>query len=356
MHLFSELKIRDITLRNRIVVSPMCQYSSVDGLANDWHFVHLGSRAVGGGALVFTEAAAVEARGRISPDDLGLYEDTQVEPLQRITAFIKEHGAAPGIQLAHAGRKASTAAPWKGGGPVAEAEGGWQPIIGPSPIAFDEGYQTPAEMDAATIRDVVNAFGTAASRALDAGFEVIEIHGAHGYLLHEFLSPLSNHRTDGYGGDCAGRTRILRDVVETIRRHWPERYPLFARFSVTDWVEGGWDVEQSVELARQLKPLGVDVIDCSSGGAVPRATIPLGPGYQTAAAATIKRETGIMTGAVGLITAPQQADHIIRTGQADVVLLARELLRDPYWPCRAARELGQKIPAPPQYERAWPRH
>jgi 2,4-dienoyl-CoA reductase-like NADH-dependent reductase (Old Yellow Enzyme family) len=333
----------------------MCQYSSVDGFANEWHFVHLGSRAVGGAGLVFTEAAAVEARGRISPQDLGIYRDAHIEPLQRITRFVHEHGAAAGIQLAHAGRKASTARPWEGGKPLSEAEGGWRPIAAPSALPFDEGYPTPEALDAAGIREVVGAFGRAAERALEAGFRVIEIHAAHGYLLHEFLSPLSNHRTDAYGGEFNNRTRIVREVVTAIRQHWPERCPLFARLSVTDWVEGGWDVEQSIELARQLQPLGVDLIDCSSGGAVPGAKIPVGPGYQTGFAEQIRREAGMLTGAVGMITAPAQADTLIRTGQADLVLLARELLRDPNWPLRAARELHQEIPAPPQYARAWPR-
>jgi 2,4-dienoyl-CoA reductase-like NADH-dependent reductase (Old Yellow Enzyme family) len=340
---------------NRIAVSPMCQYSSGNGFANEWHFVHLGSRAVGGAGFVFTEAAAVEARGRISPQDLGIYHDAHVEPLQRITRFIHEHGAVAGIQLAHAGRKASTARPWEGGKSLSEAEGGWRPILAPSALPFDEEYPTPEALDEAGIREVVAAFGRAAERALEAGFQVIEIHAAHGYLLHEFLSPLSNHRADAYGGEFNNRTRALREVVTAIRQRWPERYPLFARLSVTDWVEGGWDIEQSIELARQLQPLGVDLIDCSSGGAAPGAKIPVGAGYQTEFAARIRREAGVLTGAVGMITAPAQADTILRTGQADLVLLARELLRDPYWPRRAARELHQEIPAPPQYARAWAR-
>ena len=333
----------------------MCQYSSEDGLANDWHLLHLGSRAVGGSGLVFTEAAAVEARGRISPQDLGLYNEAHVEPLARINALIVEHGAAPGIQLAHAGRKASTARPWDGGKPVPPEQGGWHPVVGPSAVPFDAGYQTPEALDEAGIRHIVEAFAAAAERSVRAGFEVVEIHGAHGYLLHEFFSPLSNQRTDGYGGSFVNRTRLLREVVEAVRRHWPERFPLFVRLSCSDWTEDGWDIEQTVELSRMLQPLGVDLVDCSSGGNVPNAEIPVGAGYQTPFAERIKRETGLMTGAVGMITSPQQADHIIRTGQADVVLLARELLRDPYWPMRAARELHQPVPAPPQYERAWPR-
>lgn len=347
--------MRDVTLRNRIVVSPMCQYSSEDGFANEWHAVHLGSRAVGGAGLVFTEAAAVEARGRISPQDLGIYREAHVEPLQRITRFLHEHGAVAGIQLAHAGRKASTARPWEGGKPLSAAEGGWHPIVAPSALPFDDGYQTPEALDETGIREVVRAIGQAAERAREAGFQVIEIHAAHGYLLHEFLSPLTNHRTDAYGGEFNHRTRMLREVVSAIRERWPERYPLFARLSVTDWVEGGWDSEQSIELSRQLQPLGVDLIDCSSGGAVPGVLIPIGPGYQTGFAGRIRHEAGIPTGAVGMITSPAQADTILRTGQADLVLLARELLRDPYWPLRAARELHQEIPAPPQYARAWSR-
>jgi 2,4-dienoyl-CoA reductase-like NADH-dependent reductase (Old Yellow Enzyme family) len=352
-HLFEPLPLREVTLRNRIAVSPMCQYSSQDGFANEWHMVHLGSRAVGGAGLVMTEAAAVEARGRISPQDLAIYTDAHVEPLQRITRFIDAHGAVAGTQLAHAGRKASTARPWEGGKPLAPAEGGWSPIVAPSALPFDAGYQTPAALDEAGIREVVHTFGAAAERAVAAGFRVIEIHAAHGYLLHEFLSPLTNQRTDAYGDGFAGRTRLLREVVAAVRRHWSERFPLFVRLSVTDWAEEGWTIEETMELARQLQPLGVDLIDCSSGGIVPGVAIPVGPGYQTGFAERIRREAGVRTGAVGMITAPAQADHIVRTGQADLVLLARELLRDPYWPLRAARELRQPIPAPPQYARAW---
>jgi 2,4-dienoyl-CoA reductase-like NADH-dependent reductase (Old Yellow Enzyme family) len=331
----------------------MCQYSSQDGFANDWHLVHLGSRAAGGAGLVMTEAAAVEARGRISPQDLGLYHDGHIEMLCRITAFLKQQGAVAGIQLAHAGRKASTAPPWEGGKPLDEEQGGWSPIVGPSALPFDGTSQTPHMLDEAGIKEIVHAFGVAAQRAEQAGFEVIELHGAHGYLLHSFLSPLSNLRTDGYGGSFQNRTRFLREVTTEVRRVWPERLPLFVRLSVTDWAEGGWTVEDSIETARMLKPLGVDLIDCSSGGNVPRVAIPIGSGYQTAFAARIRREANILTGAVGMITAPQQADHIVRTEQADMVLLARELLRDPYWPLRAAKELHQTIPVPPQYERAW---
>jgi 2,4-dienoyl-CoA reductase-like NADH-dependent reductase (Old Yellow Enzyme family) len=352
-HLFEPLSLRGATFRNRIVVSPMCQYSSQDGYANDWHLVHLGGRAAGGAGLVFTEAAAVEARGRISPQDLGLYQDGHIEMLHRITAFVKQHGAVAGIQLAHAGRKAGTARPWEGGGPLSEEHGGWSPIVGPSALPFDSAYETPDALEESGIQEIVRAFGLAAQRAEQAGFEVIELHGAHGYLLNSFLSPLSNHRSDGYGGSFQNRTRFLREVVAEVRRVWPERLPLFVRLSVTDWAEGGWTIEDSIELARTLKPLGVDLIDCSSGGNAPRVAIPLGAGYQTAFAARIRREADIPTGAVGMITAPQQADTIVRTEQADMVLLARELLRDPYWPLRAAKELHQEIPVPPQYERAW---
>ena len=332
----------------------MCQYSSTDGFANDWHLVHLGSRAVGGAGLVFTEAAAVQDRGRISPQDLGIYSEAHIEMLASITEFVRGHGAAAGIQLAHAGRKAATARPWEGGRPLAPGQGAWKPA-GPSEVAFDAGYQTPVELTRDAIQELVHDFGASAERALRAGFDVIEVHAAHGYLLHEFFSPLSNKRTDDYGGSFTNRTRIVREVVEEIRRIWPDGNPLFVRISATDYTEGGWDIEQSVELARMLKPLGVDLTDCSSGGNVAGATIPVGPGYQTGFAEQIRREAGILTGAVGMITSPVQADHIIRTGQADIVLLARELLRDPYWPCLAAKELRQPIPAPPQYERAWPR-
>ena len=355
MHLFAPLKIREVALRNRIVLSPMCQYSSEDGFANDWHLVHLGGRAVGGAGLILAEASAVEARGRISPNDLGIYRDAHVEPLRRITRFIHAQGAAAGIQLAHAGRKASTARPWDGGGPVEEADGGWRPVVGPSPVPFADAYPVPEALDGAGIAGVVGAFADAARRALEAEFRVIELHAAHGYLLHTFLSPLANRRTDRYGGDFAGRTRLLREVVAAVRGVWPERLPLFVRLSVTDWVDGGWDVDQSVQVARDLAPMGVDLIDCSSGGMVPRATIPVGPGYQVPFAERIRREAGVATGAVGLIEEPRQADAILRDGQADLVLVGRAMLRDPYWPQRAARELGQDAPVPAQYARAWPR-
>ena len=351
-NLFSHLKIRDVELRNRIAVSPMCMYSSNDGFANDWHFVHLGSRAVGGAALVFTEAAGVEARGRISPQDLGIYKDEHVEKLSQVTAFVKAQGAAAGIQLAHAGRKGSTARPWDGGKLVLPGEGGWMPVA-PSPIAFADGCAVPKELDSEGIGEVVASFRKAAERALDAGFEIIEIHGAHGYLLHEFYSPLSNHRIDDYGGSFENRTRIVREVASAIREVWPERLPLFIRISSTDWVEGGWTCDDSVTLAKQLKPLGVDLVDCSSGGNTPIANIPVGPGYQTEFAEQVRKGAGMLAGAVGVITDPAQADHIIRSGQADMVILAREMLRDPYWPRRAAKELGHELTVPAQYARAW---
>lgn len=349
--LFDQLKLREITLRNRATVSPMCQYSSEDGFATDWHLVHLGSRAVGGAGLVFTEATAVEPRGRISPSDLGIWKDEHLEQLSRITEFVRAQGAAAGIQLAHAGRKASTAVPWEGSGAVAEKEGGWQ-VIAPSDLKFAPDYPQPKEMTTSDIDEVVSAFAGAAQRSLDAGFDTVEIHAAHGYLLHEFLSPLSNRRTDEYGGSFENRIRIVLRVVEEVRRVWPERLPLFIRISSTEWVENGWDLEQSVELARRLKSSGVDLIDCSSGGNIATARIPAGPGYQTSFAERIRREAGVATCAVGMITSPQQAEHILRTGQADLVALAREFLRDPHWPLKAAGELRSEGPWPNHYVRA----
>jgi len=353
-HLFDPLTIRDITFPNRVFVSPMCEYSSTDGFANDWHFVHLGSRAVGGAGLIFTEATAVTPEGRISPQDLGIYRDEHVEPLARIVRFITEQGGIAGMQLAHAGRKASTYRPWEANGMIPESKGGWKNVLAPSVIPFADNYPMPQALTHEGIKDVVTAFASAARRACEAGFRVIEIHAAHGYLIHEFLSPLSNQRTDSYGGSFENRTRILREVVSAVRKVWPERAPLFVRISATDWVEGGWDVDQSVELARQIKTLGVDLIDCSSGGNVARAKIPVGPGYQTQFAEQIRREAAILTGTVGMITSPVQAEHILATGQADVVIMAREMLREPYWPLRAARELGQSIAWPVQYLRAAP--
>jgi 2,4-dienoyl-CoA reductase-like NADH-dependent reductase (Old Yellow Enzyme family) len=350
--LFSPLTLRGVTFKNRIAVSPMCQYSSVDGLASDWHLVHLGSRAIGGAALVFTEAAAVLPEGRISPGDLGIWKDAHIERLARVTTFLRAHGAVPGIQLAHAGRKASTAEPWKGGQPLSVMDGGWTPIFSPSALPFDEGYQTPVALDLEGIRCVIAAFADAARRALQAGFEVIELHGAHGYLLHEFLSPLSNERTDRYGGSFENRTRFAREIVAGVREVWPDTLPLFIRISSSDWTDGGWDIEQSVELARMLAPLGVDLIDCSSGGNVPKMRIPIGPGYQVPFAERVRRDAGVPTGAVGLITEAKQADEIIRSGRADLVLLAREELRDPYFPLHAAKELGAETAWPVQYVRA----
>lgn len=331
----------------------MCQYSSTDGYATEWHLVHLGSRAVGGAALVFTEASAVLPEGRISPQDLGIWDDGHIEMLARIAHFIHQQGALAGIQLAHAGRKASTYAPWRGQDAVPESKGGWK-VVGPSKDPFSENYPKPNPLAIDGIRSVTQAFAEAAGRALQAGFDIVEIHGAHGYLIHEFLSPFSNHRQDEYGGSFENRTRLAREVVRAVRDVWPENSPLFLRISSTDWQEGGWDLEQSVELARQAKGLGVDLVDCSSGGNLPHAAIPAGPGFQTPFAQRIRQEAGVLTGAVGFITGPAQADHIIRSGQADVVLLAREMLRDPYWPLRAARELGHPTTWPAQYLRAAP--
>jgi 2,4-dienoyl-CoA reductase-like NADH-dependent reductase (Old Yellow Enzyme family) len=353
-HLFSPLTIREITLRNRIVVSPMCQYSCEDGFATDWHLVHLGSRAVGGAALVFAEASAVVPEGRISPADLGIWKDEHIEPLARVARFIKTQGAVPGIQLAHAGRKASTAAPWLGGKPLSPAQGGWTPIYAPSPIPFNDGYQTPEALSIAGIAEVVNAFALAAKRALDAGFEVVEIHGAHGYLGTQFLSPISNHRNDEYGGSFENRTRFVREIVNAVRRVWPRRLPLFLRISATEWTEGGWNGEDSVALAKMVHPLGVDLIDNSSGGNVANAQIPIGAGYQVPFARQVRQQANIATAAVGMITDPMQADQIIRNGEADLIIMAREFLRDPYWPLHAAPAVHQEIAWPKQYERAKP--
>ncbi len=353
-HLFDSFTIRDLEFSNRVFVSPMCEYSSVDGYANDWHLVHLGSRAVGGAGLVLTEATAVLPEGRISPQDLGIWKDEHVDFLKRIVSFIHEQGSVAGMQLAHAGRKASTRRPWEGDGVVPETEGGWQNVMAPSAIPFADTYPTPQALTVDGIQQVVRAFAHAARRACDAGFRVIEIHAAHGYLIHEFLSPLSNHRNDAYGGSFENRTRLIREIVTAVRSSWPKRAPLFVRISASDWVEGGWDLEQSIELARSLKQLGVDLIDCSSGGTVPHAKIPAGPGYQTPFAQRIRHEAEILTGAVGMITSAVQAEQIIGTGQADAIVIAREFLRDPYWPLRAAKELGQSISWPVQYLRAAP--
>jgi 2,4-dienoyl-CoA reductase-like NADH-dependent reductase (Old Yellow Enzyme family) len=350
-HLFEPLQIRSLTLANRIVVSPMCEYSSVDGFSNEWHLVHLGSRAVGGAALVLTEATAVTPGGRISPQDLGIYDDQHVPGLARIVRFIHTQKTLAGIQLAHAGRKASTARPWDGGGMVARAQGGWEPV-GPTAAPFAPNYPVPCALSMAEIANIVDAFRIAAKRALAAGFDVIEIHAAHGYLIHEFLSPLVNTRTDEYGGAFDNRARLCLQIVDAVRGVWPDRLPLFVRISARDWKTGGWDVDEAVHLAARLHDRGVDLVDCSSGGAVHDQEIVVGPGYQVPFAERIRREAGIATGAVGLITQPAQADEIIREGRADLVLLARELLRDPYWPLHAADALGAAVPWPAQYLRA----
>ena len=350
--LFNPFRQRDLTLRNRIAVSPMCQYASVDGLPDDWHRVHLGSRAVGGAGLVMTEACAVSPEGRISPQDAGIWSEAQVQAWAPIARFIRAQGAVPAIQLAHAGRKASTFAPWRGRNAVPIADGGWQ-VVAPSALAYNADYPAPQALDAAGIAQVVDDFRASALRALDAGFEVAELHAAHGYLLHQFLSPLSNTRDDAWGGSFDHRVRVVLDVVDAVRGVWPERLPLWVRISASDWVEGGWDIEQSVELARLLKARGVDLVDTSSGGLSPRQSIDAVPDYQVPFARRIRDEVGIATGAVGLITTPAQAERIVANGDADIVLLARELLRDPYFPRRAARELGAEIETPDQYLRAW---
>jgi 2,4-dienoyl-CoA reductase-like NADH-dependent reductase (Old Yellow Enzyme family) len=352
--LFSPLQIGSLTLSNRIAVSPMCEYSCEDGFANDWHLVHLGSRAVGGAALVFTEATAVTPEGRISPQDLGLWKDEHIAPLARITAFLHSQGAYAGIQLAHAGRKASTYRPWSGEGVVTPENGGWTNVVAPSALPFAPNYPMPHELDHAGIAEIRSAFREAAIRANRAGFDVIEIHSAHGYLLHEFLSPISNHRRDEYGGSFENRVRLLLEVAGAIREVWPRERPLFVRISATDYTEGGWDLPQSVRLAALLRDRGVDLIDVSSGGNVAGAAIPVGPGYQTPFSEAIRAQTGILTGTVGMITDPAQAAHVVRTGQADLVILAREFLRDPYWPLHAAAALGETASWPSQYLRAAP--
>lgn len=354
-HLFRPLRIRGVTLRNRLVVSPMCQYSceARDGLATAWHLVHLGTRAVGGAGLVFAEATAVTPEGRISPQDLGLWSDAHAEALAPIAAFVKAQGAAAGIQLAHAGRKASASRPWEGSRGLGDAEGGWVPL-GPSPIPFSEAYRAPGEMTGTDIAGVVRAFAQAADRARQAGFNVLEIHAAHGYLLHEFLSPLANHRTDGYGGSFAHRSRFLLEVVDAVKAAWPEENPLFARLSATDWVPGGWEADDSVRLSAELARHGVDVVDCSSGGASPAQQVPLAPGYQVPFANRIRREASMLTMAVGLITTAEQAERIVAEGQADLVAMAREFLRHPYAALHAAERLGSPDAAawPAQYLRA----
>jgi 2,4-dienoyl-CoA reductase-like NADH-dependent reductase (Old Yellow Enzyme family) len=351
--LFSPLRLRALELRNRIAVSPMCQYSVEDGLPGDWQLVHLGSRAVGGAGLVITEATAVSPEGRISAGDTGLWSDAQAEAWARVVRFVRAQGAAVAVQLAHAGRKASTDLPWRGGRPVPGGAGGWQ-TLAPSPLSFDEGHPEPREMQAADLRRLVDDFAAAAARAVRAGFDAIELHFAHGYLVHEFLSPLANRRTDAYGGPLENRMRLALELVAAVREVLPSERALLVRISASDWADGGWDLEQSVVLARALAARGVDLVDCSSGGQVPHAKVPLGPGYQVPFAAAIRERAGIATGAVGLIDDPQQAEAIVARGQADLVLLARALLRDPYWPLHAARALGVDVAWPVQYQRARP--
>jgi 2,4-dienoyl-CoA reductase-like NADH-dependent reductase (Old Yellow Enzyme family) len=351
-HLFDPMTIRGVSFRNRIGVSPMCQYSSEDGFANDWHLVHLGSRAVGGAALVIAEATAVEARGRISPADLGIWKDEHIEPLARIARFVEEHGAVAGIQLAHAGRKAATAPPWAGGKPLSDEAGGWE-IVGASPIPFTEPYRVPAQLSPADLAQVKEHFRAATVRARDAGFRYLELHAAHGYLLHSFLSPLSNQRSDEYGGNFENHVRFLLEVVRNVRECWPHDRVLGVRLSCTDWVDGGWSLDDTVRLAPQLELEGVDLIDCSAGGSTPKAVIPIGPGYQVPFAQAVKRATQLHVAAVGMITEPIQANLIIAEQQADFVFLAREFLRDPYFAYTAAKALGHQLQAPVQYQRAF---
>ncbi|MGC4035302.1 MAG: NADPH dehydrogenase NamA [Chitinophagaceae bacterium] len=349
--LISPITIKDISFRNRIAISPMCQYSSVDGFANDWHLVHLGSRAIGGAGLIIQEATGVSPEGRISPDDMGLWKDEHIEKLKQIVSFIHAHGAIAGIQLAHAGRKASWASPWKGGKQIKQSDGGWQ-TVAPSAIPFTEGDEPPLALDKVGIKKVIDDFKAATIRAIKVGYKVVEIHAAHGYLINEFLSPLTNHRTDEYGGSFENRIRLLLEVTAAVKENWPENYPLFVRISATDWAEGGWDVQDSIKLSSILKDKGVDLIDCSSAGLVSHVKIPIGPAYQTPFAEQIKKETGILTGAVGLITEAKQAEQIIADGRADIIVIARQSLRDPYFPLHAAKELGAEIEWPSQYLRA----
>ena len=349
--LFSPLTLRGVTFRNRVFVSPMCQYSAADGVPQTWHLVHLGGRAVGGAGLVLAEATAVSPEGRISPGDTGLWNGDQARAFAPIASFIKDQGSVPGVQLAHAGRKASCAPPWEGGCPIAPGGVGWRPVA-PSAVPFDDASPTPGALGKGDVEALPEAFAAAARRALEAGFEVVELHMAHGYLLHEFLSPLSNRREDEFGGSLENRMRLPLAVAGAVREAWPEHLPLMVRVSATDWAEGGWDLESTVTFARGLKDRGVDLVDCSSGGLVPHARIPAGPGFQVPFAAAVRQEAGIPTGAVGFITEAVQAEQILATGQADAVLLARELLRDPHWPLHAARALGDDIPWPRQYERA----
>lgn len=354
--LFEPLKIRGITLRNRIMVSPMCQYSYDDGFSNDWQLVHLGSRAVGGAGIVMVEATAVEARGRITPQDLGLWKDEHIPALARVAAFIESQGAVPGIQLAHAGRKASIFRPWDPRkGACDEKDGGWRPVVAPSALAFADNYVVPEALSIEGIAGIKDSFVKAAKRALKAGFRIVELHCAHGYLLHEFLSPISNKRVDTYGGSFENRARLPLEIARAVRALWPEQLPVFARISATDWVEPeGWEIEQSVKFARILKDEGIDLIDCSSGGTVPNAKIPAGPGYQVPFSERIHKDAGMMTGAVGIITSAMQAQTILQSGQASVIVIARQFLRDPYWPLHAAVELKKEIPWPCPYHLASP--
>lgn len=349
--LFESHKIKDIEFKNRIVMSPMCQYMASSGQSNSWHLVHYGSRAVGGAGLIIQEATAVSPEGRISPADLGLYSDEQIAGLAEITAFVREHGAIAGIQLAHAGRKAGCSKAWEGGKQLSATEGGWQ-TVAPSALPFFAEDNPPVSLDDEGIAKVILDFRSAARRAHKAGFQVVEIHAAHGYLLHQFLSPLSNYRTDKYGGSFENRSRLLLEVVAAIREVWPDHLPLFVRISATDWADGGWDVEEAVKLSSLLKAAGVDLIDASSGGLVPTAKIPVGPGYQVQFAEKIRKETGIMTGAVGMITEPQQAEEILQKGQADLIIIGREFLRNPHFPLHAAADLNEDFAWPRQYGRA----
>lgn len=352
--LFTPITLRDLTFKNRLIVSPMCQYSSLDGMPNDWHLVHLGSRAVGGFGAIIQEATAVTPEGRISPADAGLWNDAQMEAYKPSVQFIRAHGAVAGIQLAHAGRKASTPAPWKGHKALAPSEGGWLPV-GPSPLAFDEHSPIPKELTGQEIDQTIRAFIDSAARALHAGYQLVEVHAAHGYLLHEFLSPQSNQRTDQYGGSLENRMRLTLEVARVVRNAWPQDLPVFARISASDWVEGGWDIESSVILCQALKEIGIDLVDVSSGGNLPKAPIPGNtPGYQVPFAEEIRAKAGIATGAVGFITEARQAEEILSSGKADMILMARETLREPYWPMKAAAELGVELDWPEQYGRAKP--
>lgn len=349
--LFEALQIKSVTLKNRIVISPMCEYSAEDGFANDWHLVHLGSRAIGGAGLIISEAASVSPEGRITNFDLGIWKDEHIAPLKRITDFIHQQGAIAGIQLAHAGRKASYLRPWEGRTQLSIADGGWD-MVAPSPISFEEGNRLPLELSSEGIQKVIDDFKNAAQRALAAGFKVIEIHAAHGYLLHQFVSPLSNTRKDQYGGSFENRIRLLIEVIQAIRTVWPAYLPLFVRISATEWTEGGWNEADSVQLSKQMKLEDVDLVDCSSGGNINYARIPVKPGYQVPFAENVKQEAGILTGAVGLITSAHQAEEIVKNNQADLVFIARQSLRDAYFPLHAAKELGADVKWPVQYERA----